>query len=1147
MAIYFMTPIEHYAFIRNLRGAGSDAGDAKIHEDPDSPHTTMYLKFLDLIGEGELEGFVDSQGYLLKDAEVDEASIVVSGGVITAVKLKQGTGKGYHGFTGETLYCTVLSHSNDSAGTGASIRIEVQNDDPPISSTPRYTWNDHTGQLEIIRKGWVKESFVIESGGTGYDATTLEILPPTVTSKGIYLDSTQMQSLSGTFNYSGILLKHTMGTLTQSVLDGFDVTESVVATQSTEILKGDGLTPGKTFTFVGNFDELLIGIRVDALREQVTEGDDIGTIQGSSVAFKILFDYTADDGTTLEAQAWGNSGGYFMITGKYTSPTVITYKGTLYKSSAARNHTWTFKIYRVTDHPTTSAVQNPIALDFATATLKERFRYPCSALVGLEINGEQFSSLPERGYQLRLLKVQIPSNYFPPESIMVADSGDGVYYPNEQALYTRKSDGSIGATEQFWDGTFWATKQWSANPAWVFYDLATHFRYGLGSHLVRRVGMGTTEMESLVDKWTLYQIARYCDELVSDGRGGYEPRFSCHVYFQTQEEAYKVLNDLASVFRGMIFWAGGYLMMAQDRPVDLPLSTTEDPVKIPAEPVFQFTEANVKDGQFTYSGTSNVARHTTAMVRYVDPLNNYKAAYEYVEDAEGVVRYGINQLDLTAFACTSRSQARAAGRYALAVERVNTEMVTFRTGMEGMYLKPGDIIAVLDSHRSGCQYGGRLVSMSQKVAGTLEFVLDRVIPADQRILPSTMLVVSPKKYLEVTNLDAIFADGNLVNINARLAALGYSPIADLQDADGVISKMRESMMETFELDTFDYSGGQMKVTAPGTATDYPDIVPGATWGIQRSAVVAKWYRVVVSEEAEPHEFEITAVEYNVGVFDLVDLDEPFEEAPMSVIRDIWKSPPVITDLHLSSYLGVDGGKPTYYIEASWEVETGTNLGRYDVYLGRDRQGFQKYTDSRYNSVTLKVDKPGSYQVWVVPVSNTGKEAAGIKDEILIVDFGSDSSRHILYDFDLLSLTSVTNDRVTRYDSTLGMKVLNTSAADATIVWKHRLIVGQYDIVRDAYPYYDNVPAFTRFGFSHYKVEIMEYPWDLENCYAELGTLSALRVLLTDICETPRYTLTLNENKLLLNGPHRKYIFRVRVVLTDGSESEPISVMVANAQ
>lgn len=327
---------------------------------------------------------------------------------------------------------------------------------------------------------------------------------------------------------------------------------------------------------------------------------------------------------------------------------------------------WTIRVERVTPDASNNRLQNATFWDSLTAIYEEKLNYPHTALVGLSFDSKQFSSLPERSYHLRLLKVKVPSNYDP-----IARTYTGA-----------------------WDGTFQVA--WSNNPVWCWYDLATNPRYGTGDYIT----------EAMLDKWSLYEMAVYCDGMVSDGRGGQEPRFTCNLYLQAREEAHRVLQNMAAIFRAMIYWGAGTLNLSQDRPVD---------------PVYLFTNANVVDGSFEYNGSSQKVRRNAVLVAWNDPAERYRQAVEYVDDPELIVRWGyVAQTEIVALGCTSRAMAYRVGRWLLYTERYESEMVTFETGLEGNIPRPGDVIQVADQHRAGSRIGGRVAAVPSATTVTLD-------------------------------------------------------------------------------------------------------------------------------------------------------------------------------------------------------------------------------------------------------------------------------------------------------------------------------------------------------------------------------------------------------------------------------------------
>jgi predicted phage tail protein len=452
--------------------------------------------------------------------------------------------------------------------------------------------------------------------------------------KSVYLDGTPIQNSDGSYNFTGVELQSRNGTQAQGYVPGFTSVESttIVAIEATTV---SSVTRQVTNA---NINAMRVTVGIPQLTKQDTK---TGDMNGTSV--DIAIDLQSNGGGFAQVLA-------DTITGKSTTRYQRSYRVELTGAGP-----WDVRVRRLTADSSSVALSNQTWWDSYTEIIDAKLRYPNTAVVGIKVDSSQFKSVPTRGYDVKMLKVRLPSNYNPT---------------------TRAYSGS-------WDGTFQVA--WSDNPAWCFYDLVTNKRYGLGA-LVD---------EAQVDKWALYQIGRYCDELVPDGFGSTEPRFTCNIYFQTRAESYKVLQDFASIFRGMAYWATGAVTAVQDAPSD---------------PVALFTAANVIGGQFAYSGSSLKARHTVALVTWNDPADLYRQKVEYVEDEVGIARYGVQQANVLAIGCTSRGQANRVGRWLLYSERTETEMVSFSVGLDGAVVRPGNVILVSDSNRAAARLGGRVAS-----------------------------------------------------------------------------------------------------------------------------------------------------------------------------------------------------------------------------------------------------------------------------------------------------------------------------------------------------------------------------------------------------------------------------------------------------
>jgi predicted phage tail protein len=316
------------------------------------------------------------------------------------------------------------------------------------------------------------------------------------------------------------------------------------------------------------------------------------------------------------------------------------------------------KVERLTADATGQRIQNTMQWQTYTEVIFAKFTYPNSAIVGMTFNAEQFNAVPGRAYDIKGKIIKIPTN-----ATVTADGGlnySGV-----------------------WNGTFY--NAWCADPAWILYDLLTNSRYGAGAWIE----------SGQLDKSSLYQISQYCNEYVPDGYGANERRFLCNAYIQGSSKAFDLINAIVSCFRGMVYWGDGTIYAVQDAPTG---------------PTRLFTQADVVDGIFNYTGSALRSRHTIALVGWSDPSDFYRENIEVVTDQEGIALYGIRELKMSAFGCTSRGQAHRAGKWALFSERLEKDTVSFSCHGIGAFLRPGEVIAIADSHEMNIRYSGRIVA-----------------------------------------------------------------------------------------------------------------------------------------------------------------------------------------------------------------------------------------------------------------------------------------------------------------------------------------------------------------------------------------------------------------------------------------------------
>ncbi|MEC6624463.1 phage tail protein [Enterobacter hormaechei] len=483
-----------------------------------------------------------------------------------------------------------------------------------------------------------------------------------LTARDIYLDGTPLQNADGSENFSGVVWEFRPGTQAQDYIQGIPGTENEISV-GTEVSSETAWT--HTFT-----NTQLSAVRLRLKWPSLFKQQDNGDLVGYSINY------------VVELQTNGGSWQKVLdtnVTGKTTSGYERSHRIDLPKAGS----TWTIRLRKITADANSAKIGDTMTLQSYTEVIDAKLRYPNTALLYIEFDSSQFNgSIPQIACEPRGRVIRVPDTYEPE---------------------TRTYSGT-------WLGTFkWA---WTDNPAWIFYDLVVSDRFGLGDRL-------TT---ANIDKWTLYQVAQYCDQMVPDGKGGSgtEPRYTCNVYIQERNDAYTVLRDFAAIFRGMTYWGDDQIVALADMPRDVD---------------FTYTHANVIDGRFTYSSSTTKNRYTNALVSWSDPDNAYSDAMEPVFEQALVSRYGFNQLEITAIGCTRQSEANRKGRWGILTNNKD-RVVTFNVGEDGNIPQPGYVIAVADRNLSGRDLGGRISAVNGRVL-TLDRAPD-ASPADRMIvnLPS---------------------------------------------------------------------------------------------------------------------------------------------------------------------------------------------------------------------------------------------------------------------------------------------------------------------------------------------------------------------------------------------------------------------------
>ncbi|XLC78956.1 DUF1983 domain-containing protein [Klebsiella pneumoniae] len=502
-----------------------------------------------------------------------------------------------------------------------------------------------------------------------------------LTGKYIYLDGTPLENADGSQNFSGVSWEFRPGTQAQTYIQGIPGTENEISV-GTEVSSKTAWT--HTFT-----NTQLSAVRVRLKWPSLMKQEDDGDVVGNTVKYAI--DLQTDGGawqTVLET----------AVTGKTTSGYERSHRIDLPQAGS----TWTLRLRKISPDANSVKTGDVMTLQSYTEVIDAKLRYPNTALLYIEFDSSQFNgSIPQISCEPRGRVIRVPDNYNPE---------------------TREYTG-------VWTGGFkWA---WTDNPAWIYYDIVIADRFGLGNRL----------SSANISKWTLYQIAQYCDQLVPDGRGGdgMEPRYTCNVYVQERNDAYTVLRDFAAIFRGMTCWNGEQIVVLADMPRDVD---------------FTYTRANIV-GKPRYSSSSSQVRYTNALVSWSDPDNAYADAMEPAFIPELVSRYSFNQLEMTAIGCTRQSEAHRKGLWGILTNNKD-RMVEIDVGLDGRIPQPGYIIALADELLAGRVNGGRISAVNGRV-----ITLDRDVdakPGDrlQLNLPSgisqsrTIQAVNGRRQITVT-------------------------------------------------------------------------------------------------------------------------------------------------------------------------------------------------------------------------------------------------------------------------------------------------------------------------------------------------------------------------------------------------------------
>lgn len=614
--------------------------------------------------------------------------------------------------------------------------------------------------------------------------------------QSIYLNEVPIQNSDGSFNFNGVKVETRSGTQDQEYIPGFPSVEN-------EIGVGVELRDTPVVRAASGQDLSAIRIRfgVPALQRQNNEN---GDTEGYAVEYAI--DLSTDGGAFST-----------VLSNAFRGKTTTEYQRS-HRIDLPPGNQWQARIRRLTPNANSSTVADTVNVISMTEIIDVKLRYPNCALAAIQIDGSQFQGKPTTAYRIWGRIIRVPSNYDP-----IARTYTGV-----------------------WDGTF--KSAWTNNPAWVFFDMVTNDRFGLGDRIPL----------DWVNKWRLYEIAQYCDQLVSDGMGGMEPRFTCSLYLQTRASAHKVLQDMASMFRGISFYAAGQIMASADMPKD---------------PVYTYSQANVVDGKFTYTGSGGKARHTVALVSWSDPDDFGRQKVEPVQLQEGIARYGVNQIEVTAFGCHSKSQAQRVGLHILYSENLETETVSFAVGLDALNCMPGDVIQVANAKRAGRRNSGRI-----SAATPSSLTLDVAPPSMQ--VGDVLRATLPSGKTQARTINGVNPETRVVTVSAPWSEV---PVAQ------------------------------------------------SIWATESTDLVMEQFRVISITEEDGLTYRITGLTHRPDKFGAIDDGTRLEPPPVSIVPPSVQPPPA--NVRMSSHVVIDQGIATPVLTIEWDAAD--KAIAYDVEWRRD--------------------------------------------------------------------------------------------------------------------------------------------------------------------------------------------------------------------
>lgn len=979
---------------------GGKAGKGRVaQEDPDSLQSKAYAHMVDLLGEGPYEGFCNKIGVTIYDAFLLFQPAVVNGALVFGNNFKQELDGVYTGqyINSEQTVVTPLINQ-DSQGYPFNVQRPIKAtiysfDKPAVTEAAEFhvivyprtaqektdylglpihagtitadpaAWAVFADSLRIYPEGKVRGIRVVKAGA-GYEAGEFRVILPRATLEAVQFDGVSaLDSVDLTPRFQDIGLQYRLGYGDQTVMPGFDNVSTIITPNVTEEIKytdtfGAGNTPWfwESDTEV-DYDRLIIDINFPrGLYFQDMVLGDVKAIETFPVSFSMTHDVGVSD--AAGDVAWRPAGplgrGQYDIRGKTMSGYEKSIEVKLNKPGGddTKKYYWRVNIIRLTKDDEALRVENGNDKNYITAfrvaritaVTDQQFLYPHCVLVGIRINAEQFNRLPVRSYRMKMLRVLVPDNYFPPFSIKVVRDAQGNELSRsirQYAEYCRNAENGEGVydangnpIEQEWTGRFYTS--WTNNPAWISFNACINTLWGMGKVLPPP------------NKWHHYRIGRYNDEYGNFNglNNPPEPRFTGTVYFQTTEESYMVLRDLASIFAGYYYFSSGTMVPVQDAP---------------RKPRMSFAPANVVNGTFTYQGTQRKARHTVAIVSHSDPNAAFKQIPAVYEDPVGLARYGYQTLELTAFGSTSMGQARRLGKRAIRMELSNTDTISFNTGLRGSILRPNDLVEIYDPTRSSLPFGGRIIDIKIKSVADGGDGLPWII-SDRPISDDALM-----RAAQISNVNDLRPAEFAVVFTRSVGELSEFDIETADDIDKLVAKQITEPILLLDFQT-DTKGRRMfRLREPLPA----DVKVGSIWGLRHANVHPQTFSVLGVEEVKPTEFAITAVEHHPAIYGEIFDDDVFTEVPINPDLDYWKRPSAPRNLRLEIVTKRDQGSVSYTLVASWSRPEFGWAKEYEVHLKKNLGNFQHSINTKDTLAEMFINEPDSYTVRVYALGITG--------------------------------------------------------------------------------------------------------------------------------------------------------------------------------